>query len=153
MIKQRITFVVACFCFAIAAPVHAAGGDPFAKVAEDADFMAGKKAIAEQNWKAAIGSFTRATNKHREEPDVYNMLGYSYRKAGDLDNAFRHYNAALRLDANHKAAHEYIGEAYLMKGDLPSAEKHLATLERLCGKDCEEYADLSKSIAGFKAKK
>jgi Flp pilus assembly protein TadD len=79
-------------------------------------------------------------------------LGYSYRKSGDLDYAFRHYNTALRLEPSHRGAHEYIGEAYLMKNDVAGAEKHLKELERLCQKACEEYADLAKSIAEYKAK-
>ena len=33
------------------------------------------------------------------------------------------------------------------------AEKHLATLEKLCGnKTCEEYADLAKSLADYRVK-
>ena len=149
VIVWMLSVLVALF----AGTAIAAGGDPFAKVAEDPDFVAGKKAIDAQNWKAAIAAFTRASNKHRDEADVFNYLGYSYRKSGDLDNAFKYYNTALRLDGNHKGAHEYIGEAFLMKNDVAAAEKHLATLERLCGKGCEEYQDLAKSIAAFKAKK
>lgn len=131
----------------------AAGTDPFAKVAEDTDFIAGKKAVDASDWKAAISSFTRVTNRHRDEPDGYNMLGYSYRKSGDVDNAFRYYNAALRLDGSHKGAHQYIGEAFLMKNDVASAEKHLAALDRICGKDCEEYQDLAKAITAHKNKR
>jgi hypothetical protein len=32
------------------------------------------------------------------------------------------------------------------------AEKHLAELEKICGRGCEEYAELAKSIADYKAK-
>ncbi len=143
-------FLALLFALTFAAAAQAAGTDPFAKIAEDPDFVSGKKAIDSKDWKGAIRAFTQVTNKHRDEPDGYNMLGYAYRKSGDVDNAFRYYNAALRLDANHKGAHEYIGEAFLMKNDIANAEKHLAALDRICGKGCEEYQDLAKAIDAHK---
>jgi hypothetical protein len=33
------------------------------------------------------------------------------------------------------------------------AQKHLAALEKICGKNCEEYEDLAKAIADYQAKK
>jgi tetratricopeptide (TPR) repeat protein len=87
--------------------------------------------------------------------DAHNLLAYSYRKSPspDLAKAFEHYNIALRLNPRHKGAHEYIGEAYLMDRKPAEAEKHLAELEKICGnRSCEEYADLAKSIADYKAK-
>ena len=45
------------------------------------------------------------------------------------------------------AAHEYIGEAYLMVGDLASAQKHLEALRKICLLPCEEFADLEREIA------
>ena len=90
----------------------------------------------------------------KAEPDnahYHNGLGYAYRKAGQLDPSFVHYRTALRLDPELKSAHEYIGEAYLAKGDKAKAREHLATLEKLCGgRGCEEYRDLAKAIAAAK---
>ena len=77
------------------------------------------------------------------------MLGYANRKSGNLDLAFKHYNEALRLDPKHRGAHEYIGEAYLMKGDVAKAKDHLAALDRICFFGCEEYSDLKKAIAEY----
>jgi Flp pilus assembly protein TadD len=122
---------------------------PKKAVGDDADYKAGKKAIDAKNWKSAVDSFSRATRTFND-PDVYNLLAYSQRQSGDLDSAFKNYNTALRLDPNHRGAHEYIGEAYLMKSDLANAEKHLQALDRLCHKTCDEYQDLAKAIATFK---
>ena len=36
--------------------------------------------------------------------------------------AYEHYNKALKLNPNHKGAHEYIGEAYLLDGKPAKAE-------------------------------
>ena len=152
--KQLFTaFVLSAAVFA-AAPVFAAGEEPFKPaVSEDADFKAGRAAIEAQDWKKAIAALERSARKYNDEPAVHNWLGYSWRKSGNLDRAFRHYNTALRLDPNHRGANEYIGEAYLLKKDVANAEKHLKALERICsGRACEEYQDLEKSIAEFKAK-
>ncbi len=94
----------------------------------------------------------------KEDPnnaDAYNLLGYSWRKRPnpDVNKALENYRMALKISPGHKGVHEYIGEAYLMVKNPGEAEKHLAELERLCGnKACEEYQDLAKSIAAYKAK-
>jgi len=61
-----------------------------------------------------------------------------------------HYRQALRINPELKSAHEYIGEAYLASGDKAKAREHLAVLERLCGRGCEEYRDLEKAISEAK---
>jgi Flp pilus assembly protein TadD len=151
---RTIRTILLVAAFALSAGAHADGSESFKPSAkDDADWKAGKAAIDTQNWKVAAESFNRAARKFSDNPDIYNWLGYSQRKAGDLESAFKNYNTALRLDPSHRGAHEYIGEAYLMKGDLAQAEKHLQALDRLCQKSCEEYQDLAKSIAEFKTKK
>ena len=117
----------------------------------DTDYENGMKAIKAQDWKAAIEYFNRVAAREPTNADVQNELGYAWRKSGNLDLAFKHYEEALRLDPKHKAAHEYIGEAYLMAGNLPKAEEHLAALDKICTFSCEEYRDLKKAIAQYKA--
>ena len=56
-------------------------------------------------------------------------------------------NEALRIDPKHRAAHEYLGEAYLMSGNLAKAKEHLAQLDRLCTFGCEEYSKLKAAVA------
>lgn len=114
-----------------------------------------RKAVAASNWSAAMRELNVAVREEPQNADVHNLLGYAYRKRAspDMAKAFQHYNMALKFDPRHKGAHEYIGEAYLMEKRLPEAEKHLAELERICGnRECEEYRDLAKSIAEFKAR-
>ena len=79
--------------------------------------------------------------------DAAELLGYAYRNQRKYDLAFEHYRAALQLDPKHRGAHEYIGEAYLLIGNKAKAQEHLAALERICGKKCDEYQDLQKAIA------
>jgi len=53
------------------------------------------------------------------------------------------------LNPRHRGAHEYIGEAYLIKDDLKSAQKHLAALREICSLPCEELTDLEREIASY----
>ena len=117
---------------------------------ENADFAAGSKAIGRRDWKAAVESFTKAAQKMPGNADVENNLGYAYRQLGDLDQSFAHYKEALRIDPKHRGAHEYIGEAYLKAKQPEKAAEHLAALESICGKGCEEYQDLARAIEKYR---
>jgi hypothetical protein len=117
------------------------------------ELVAGKEAIEAKDWKRAIDNLRLAAAKEPANADIQNYLGYANRKSGNLDAAFKYYDEALKLDPKHRGAHEYIGEAYLMAGNLAKAEVHLAALDKLCVFSCEEYRDLKKAIAEYKAKK
>lgn len=120
---------------------------------EDADFVAGKKAIERKEWKAAVGALSKTLIRMPESADIHNYLGYAHRHLDDLTLSFTHYKEALRIDPNHRGAHEYIGEAYLKAGQLEKATEHLSRLEQICGKRCEEYQDLAKSIGAYQKEK
>jgi Tfp pilus assembly protein PilF len=114
-----------------------------------------RQAIAAKDWKRSLAELNLAVRDEPRNADAHNLLGYSYRKQAqpNLGKAFEHYQKALSLNPQHKGAHEYIGEAYLMDKKPDMAQKHLAELEKLCGnKTCEEYADLSKALSDYKAK-
>ena len=81
--------------------------------------------------------------------DAYNWLAYATRKNGDPAKAIPIYEKALTLDPKHRGAHVYIGEAYLMLGDLAKAREHLTSLNALCTFSCSEYRDLKKSIEAY----
>jgi Flp pilus assembly protein TadD len=115
------------------------------------EYTLGKKAVEAKDWTSAIQFLTKAAVQDDRNPDLENLLGFAYRKIGRLDDAFRHYAMALRLNPRHRGAHEYIGEAYLMVNNLPKAEEHLSELKRICLIPCEEYADLEKAIAAYRA--
>jgi Flp pilus assembly protein TadD len=154
MRRALISLLVLVAASVAAAPAHAAGLDSPAPAVRttNADYESGKKAVEAQNWKAAIDAFSRAAAREPGNADVQNYLGYAWRKSGNLELAFQHYEEALRLNPKHLGAHEYIGEAYLMANNLPKAEEHLAALNKLCS-SCEEYRDLKKAIGAFKQKK
>ena len=112
-----------------------------------------RKAIQAKNWSAAQASLKLAIRDEPRNADAHNLLAFSYRKQAqpELVKAFEHYNIALKINPNHRGAHEYIGEAYLMDKKPAEAEKHLASLEKICGnKTCEEFVDLQRSIKQYK---
>ena len=115
--------------------------------ATDQDYAAARKAMVKKQWGEAIARLQKAEVRHPDHADLQNDLGYAYRNLKQFDAAFRHYKRALELQPRHRGAHEYIGEAYLMVGDVPNAEKHLAALRAICLLPCEELTDLEKAFA------
>jgi Flp pilus assembly protein TadD len=113
----------------------------------------GIRQIDAKNWTAAIDSLAVAVKRDPGNADIFNLVGYAYRNLGKLDEAFRLYERALALDPQHRGAHEYVGEAYLMAGNLQKAEEHLAVLDKLCLFPCEEFTDLKKKIAEYRQRK
>ena len=85
-----------------------------------------------------------------DSADAWNELGHAYRKLGDMDKAFSHYDRALKIDPKHRGAHEYLGEAYLMVGNLDKAQEHLRILDKLCWLPCEEFTMLKKAVADYR---
>jgi len=150
--KTALSQVLLATTLAItSAPTLAVDSDPSPPVSND--HAIGKKAIEAKDWNGAIKSLTAAAQRDSRNADIQNLLGYAYRNAGQLDPAFKHYERALQLDPHHLGAHEYIGEAYLMANNLAKAEEHLAALQKICLRACEERDDLSKSIERYRTAK
>ena len=115
----------------------------------DPDFAAGKRAIVAGDWTGAIKALASAGLRDDRNADIPNYLGYAYRRLRQLDLAMLHYRQALSLNPRHRSAHEHLGEAHLVQGDLAKAERHLDALERICLIPCEEYDDLKRAIAEY----
>ncbi len=122
---------------------------------ENPNIVAGRKAIETKDFKGAVGHLSKAVQEEPKNADAHSMLGYSYRKVGTFDKSMEHYQAALKIDSNHRSAQEYLGELYLDMNQPDNAEKQLVTFKKACpffGK-CEEFEDLKKAIDAYKAKK
>ena len=114
--------------------------------AADADYLAGKSAVAAEDWKRAIELLSRAAARDAGNANIQNYLGFANRNDGNWETAMQHYRIALHIDPAHRGATEYMGHAYLMRGNMLLAQAQLTRLERLCGRGCDEYASLSRAI-------
>lgn len=136
------------------APLAAPAADDFA-APRDPVLAQAREAIAGQDYAKAAQVLRPALAKAPGNADYHNLFAYSVRKGPnpDMDTVFKHYNEALRLEPRHRGAHEYIGEAYLMVGNVRKAREHLTALDRLCFFGCEEYSALKKAVAEYEAKR
>lgn len=110
-----------------------------------------EKFIDENNYKKSL-KLLKALTKREDlsgfRADIYNLLGFSYRKlkTPDLDKSFAAYMMAIEIDPEHAGAHEYLGELYLMLDRKSKAIEILVKLESLTGSLSEEYLDLKQAI-------
>src|SRR5215472_7849657 len=87
--------------------------------------------------------------KNPNTAQALNYRGYATRHMGKLDEGIGYYLESIKLDPKYAQVREYLGEAYVIKGDLASAKHQLEQIGTICGStECEEYEDLEKAIAG-----
>jgi tetratricopeptide (TPR) repeat protein len=142
------------FAALLLAPAAALAADSQPAVRTDPVLEQVGKATASQDWPKAQALLKDALSANPGNADYHNLYAYSIRKGAspDMSLVFKHYNEALRLDPRHRGAHEYIGEAYLMVGNLPKAKEHLSSLDKLCFFPCSEFSDLKRAISDYEAK-
>ena len=133
-----------------AGAVASEDGDDQALLA-DVDYAAGRAALKAGDAATALLRYQAALKRFPDAADMHNELGFTHRKLRQMDKAFEHYKRALAIRPEHRGAHEYIGEAYLMVDDLAGAERHQAMLRSLCLVPCEELKDLEKAIAEYRS--
>jgi tetratricopeptide (TPR) repeat protein len=115
-------------------------------------------ALSDEDLYLAAGSFVRDGRygealplllriKDRNQAQVLNLIGYTTRKLGDLDKGIDYYHQALALDPGYTKARQYLGEAYLLKGEVGKAKAALDEIAARCGGPCEDYKLLVSAIA------
>ena len=142
------------FAVLLLAPAVALPADSQPAVRTDPVLEQASKTIAAKDWPQAQALLKDAIDRNPGNADYHNLYAYSIRKGAnpDMSLVFKHYNEALRLDPRHRGAHEYLGEAYLMVGNLPKAKEHLSALDKLCFFSCSEFSELKKAISEYEAK-
>jgi tetratricopeptide (TPR) repeat protein len=83
---------------------------------------------------------------HDDNADVANLIGYSNRKLGNMDEARRWYEAALKADPKHVRTWQYYGLWQIETRNYSRAEMHLQKIGSLCGKTCPEYLSLEEAL-------
>ena len=100
-----------------------------------------------------LKKLTKREDLGTRRADIYNLLGFSYRKLEnpELDKSFAAYMMALEIEPEHAGAHEYLGELYLMRDQKNQAMRMLSKLENLVGKNADEYKDLLQAIENYQS--
>ena len=152
MNPRRRSWLIAAVASLLAGGASAAPSDDSDDQAlvADAEYAAGLAALKRGDYAGALPHFVDALKRFPEAANLHNELGFTFRKLGRLGKAFEHYKRALAIDPRHRAAHEYIGEAYLAAGDVVNAEKHLDALRSICTLPCDELRELQGAIAAHR---
>jgi tetratricopeptide (TPR) repeat protein len=85
---------------------------------------------------------------HDDHPDVANLIGFSSRKLGRVEDAKTWYEKALVADPKHTRTWQYYGMWHLEQGNRLKAEEHLDTIKAICGAGCEDYKSLLAALNG-----
>ena len=153
-IRPWIIALLAWPAMGLAAGGGGGGGGGDLGKPSDPVIAAVQEATARADFAQAAVILREALAKTPANADYHNLYAYSLRKgpSPDMDLVFQHYSEALRLEPQHLGAHEYIGEAYLMVGNVAKAKEHLARLDRICFFGCTEYYELRKAVQEHEAK-
>ncbi len=149
--QMKKILLVAILFLSMAGLSHGADSSPAKQ--DPAWLTQARASIKAEKYDQAIQQLRSANEV--SSADWNNLLGYSLRKKQppDLAGAEKYYQAALKIDPDHRGALEYYGMLKLMNNDLPGAEALLARLDKLCTFGCEEYSDLKEAVRKYKAKK
>ena len=146
---RSLLAVLVMATLAVAADVPRSSQTP-----EDQDLSEARARIDAKDWPGAAEILKKAVARDPGNAEYHNLFAYAVRHTAnpDMNVVFEHYREALRIAPQHRGAHEYIGEAYLIVGDLPKSKEHLAALDKLCFFSCAEYRDLKKAIERYEEK-
>ncbi len=145
--------LVAALSLAAAGALHASGTPPESPSSKPApttpqgegktedEYAKGYEFAKAENYVEARKIFEELAAREPKNPEVLNMLAYTPRKTGDVNEALDNYERALKLRPKFPQAREYRGEAYLQ------AAMAEADLLKSYGKDGQE--DLKKLVDAF----
>ena len=108
-------------------------------------------------WKAKNGDYAgalevAATAENVNDPRILRVTGYATRKLGDVDGGMVYYRKALAINPADTRTRQYMGEAFLTKGDVKGAVDQLGEIAKVCQGTCEDYQKLAEAITAYQAK-
>jgi tetratricopeptide (TPR) repeat protein len=158
MRSRKLLASVAAGAFALALPVAvalAAGSSstPAAtgSAAADGEYKMAQASITQADYPTAVTHLQNVLAATPDNADALNLMGFSERKMGKMDESLAYYNKALALNPNHLGANEYLGELYLDMKNIDKAKERLEVLKNACGGTCAEYTELKEKIEQFKS--
>jgi len=114
--------------------------------------LAGNKAKnAAKRFRRALESGKAAVALDPRYHEAWNLVGYAARRLGDYEQAFAAYERCLAIKPDYAPAREYLGEAWLEKGDPKKAREQLVLLEAYGATASEDAKTLRAAIAAYEA--
>jgi len=98
----------------------------------------------EERYAEALDVLNLLQNPNTAE--ALNYRGYATRKLGRIDEGIGYYRKSIALDPHYAQVREYLGEAYVIKGDLARAKAQLRAIKTICGTECPQYEHLALAI-------
>ena len=94
-------------------------------------------------YSKAYDKLLKPYDKDKKNPDILNYLGFTLRKAGNLEEAEKFYLEGLEIKPDHRGINEYLGELYIKTNRIELAKKRLEVLKDC---KCEEFEELKELI-------
>jgi len=138
--------LLGCALLAFAGAGLAAGGN----YSSDVDLDPILELIEQGKYQSAIDRLHDQLDIYPDNADIMSLLGFSYRKTRNYEDAQTFYEWALRADPEHRGANEYLGELYLETNQIDKAVEQLQRLDDICRTNCKEYSTLKEAIDSFR---
>lgn len=139
MIRHRMrllmVLVSAVAVLTVTSPAWAAGSSSQEETPDSPEevelYNEGTEHLKKGNWDQAALKLRRALDTKEDFPEAHNNLGYALRKMGGefYEQALKHYDRALELDADLAEAHHYRGVLHVLMGNPDAALEDHAALE------------------------
>ena len=98
---------------------------------------------AQKLYSQAFKKFEKALSNDKNNPDIFNYLGFTSRKSGNFSEAEDYYLKGLNIDPQHRGINEYLGELYVQTNRIDKANERLEVLKNC---NCKEYGELELII-------
>ena len=95
--QKYLKIIFSIFYFLLFSQAYAAGGDSDnskKNVTKSSSYFEAVKQIKNESYESAIKSLLLAEKSTKNDADIYNYLGYSFRKINNLEKASFYYNKA-----------------------------------------------------------
>lgn len=139
------TLGLALLLMAVSTAGMGAGGN----YSSDVDLESVLALIEQGKYEPAIDRLHDQLDAHPDNADIMSLLGFSYRKIRNYEDALTFYEWALRAEPEHRGANEYLGELYLETNQFDKAVEQLQILDSICSFNCDEYTKLKNRIDSF----
>ncbi len=148
-----VLVVLALFAVeALALPAENHWTESSGEAAPMGNYLEAESLIDAERFEEALPLLVSLSEEQPGLADAWNLLGFAYRKTGNLARSGVAYRRALGLDPYHLEALEYQGELFLMLDDVGRAQANLARLDFLCDGGCEERDELAAAIEAWRAR-